>query len=251
MASSAWVLILVQGPGCSGRIDLGPISDGNPGPSDASFYGSDTSPSQDGSNGNSTLPPPDEDVAPPPDSQADASIAMTDGPAFKFDPVAPGLAGFGFLVNDVVQRPMACPSDNWEFSASTTPSSSCGIPPPCDAGVNDVYLVNTGQSPLAYIAAGLWNGTGYVPGVATGDPYQLVGVLDAGARVDITSVYDGGTVALLGSSAPFSSPDAGKYESDEGSIPWPAGVAGSEGSATMWLAQIEVRPSCGVANKVW
>jgi hypothetical protein len=83
-------------------------------------------------------------------------------------------------------------------------------------------------------------------------PGRLVGVLDVGAQVDISSVYyPGGITALLGSSAPFSSPDAGKYLSDEGSIPWPAGVAGSQGSSTMWLAEIEVRDSCGIATTVW
>ena len=76
-------------------------------------------------------------------------------------------------------------------------------------------------------------------------------MLDPGASVDITSVYLGGTVALLGSSAPFSSPDAGKYVNDEGSIPWPAGVAGSEGATTMWLAQIQVSDSCRLPSKLW
>jgi len=119
------------------------------------------------------------------------------------------------------------------------------------SGVTSAVLVNTGQLPMAYIAASLWNGTGYVPGVLTGDPSQLVGVLNAGAQVDITSVYNGGIVAVLGSADPFSSPAAAKYESDEGTIPWPAGVAGSGGATQMQVAEIEMRTSCGVANVVW
>jgi hypothetical protein len=185
----------------------------------------------------------------------DASVALTaesganNSPTTTLDPGPPGLAGFGFVINGIVQHPMSCPSDNWEFLSST--ASSCGFPPPCDGGVNSVYLINTGQFPVAYIASALWAAQGYVPGVATGDPYQLVGVLDPGAKVDITSVYDGGTVALLGSSAPFSSRDAAKYAGDEGSIPWPAGVAGSEGSSTMWIAQIDIRDTCGIETQWW
>ena len=65
------------------------------------------------------------------------------------------------------------------------------------------------------------------------------------------AVYRGGTVALLGSPAPFSAPDAGQNASDEESIPWPADVRGSEGSCTMFVAEIEVQPSCTAADKVW
>lgn len=263
----ASLLVVVPGAGCAGRIDLGSIPDRDAGlnpdalsPSlaDATNGNSEPAPT-DGvftSNGDASAPGPEiqSDATVGPNTQSDATSAptMMDSPAPTLDPVAPGLAGFGFVVNDVVQHPMACPSDNWEFSASTTPSANCGFPPPCGADVTSVYLVNTGQFPVAYIAAAEWNYGAYVPGVATGDSYQLVGVLDPGARVDIMNVYDHGiTTALLGSSAPFSAPDAGKYESDEGSIPWPAGVAGSQGSATMWLAEVEVRPSCSVAAKVW
>jgi hypothetical protein len=190
----------------------------------------------------------DGSVAPSVESDANSS------PTTTFDPAPPGLAGFAFVIEGVAQHPMSCPSDNWEFSAATA-NPQCGYPPPCPS-LDSVYLINTGHFPVAYIASGLWMSQAYVPGVATGDPYQLVGVLDPGGKVDITSVYDGGytdqgVVALLGSSAPFSSPDAGKYLSDEGSIPWPAGVAGSEGSSTMWLAEIEVKASCGIASKEW
>ncbi len=178
-----------------------------------------------------------------PGDPADASGgASSDGSSNgMFDPVAPGLAGFGFAVNDVVQYPMRCPSDHWEFDAAAP-----------EAGTVGAYLINTGQFPVAYIAAAWWTGMGYVPGVPTGDPSQLTGVLAPGDRLDITQVYNGGIVALLGSSAPFSSQDAGTYvASDEGQIPWPSGVAGSEGSSTMWIAEIEIRSACEVANKVW
>ena len=90
--------------------------------------------------------------------------------------------------------------------------------------------------------------------MATGDPGQLVGTLEPGEQVDITSVYDasgGGIVAIVGSADPFSSPDAGKYAGDEGTIPWPAGVAGSGGATEMRVAELEVVSSCKKADVVW
>jgi len=136
---------------------------------------------------------------------------------------------------------MDCPSDDWEFPPTPQP----------DAGVHSVLLINTGSAPMAYIAASLWMGTGYVPGVATGEPNQIVGVLDPGGKADITSVYAGGIIALVGSAVPFASPDAGKYVGDQATIPWPAGVPGSGGATQMWTAEIEPRDSCGLAYRVW
>ena|ERR1019366_409105 len=94
----------------------------------------------------------------------------------------------------------------------------------------------------------------YVPGVATGEPSQLVGVLGSGAHVDLTSICDdnnGVVVAVLGSANPFSLPDAGRYVGDEGTIPWPAGVAGSGGATQMQVAEIEIFSSCRIADVVW
>jgi hypothetical protein len=166
----------------------------------------------------------------------------------------PGLAGFAFIINGVVQSPMACPSDNWEFAPPpTSPGQDaapypglCAYSPPCP-GLT-VILVNTGQVPMAYIARTDWSGPGYRPGVATGEPNELVGVLSPGGRANITSVYVGGIVAELGSANPFSS---GKYVSDEGTVPWPAGVSGSGGAAQMWVAQIDVQVACTKANPEW
>lgn len=183
---------------------------------------------------------------------ADSSYQVVDGPVIiDVAPPPQGLAGFAFVVNGVVQTPMSCPSDNWEFSPA--PNGTCGFvttPPFACPGITSVVLVNTGQVPMAYIAAALWSGQGYVPGVLTGDPYQLAGVLDPGGQVDITSVYNGGTVAALGSSEPFSFLDA-NYAGDEGTIPWPGGVSGSEGATQMQLAEVEVRGSCTKAPVVW
>jgi hypothetical protein len=55
------------------------------------------------------------------------------------------------VVDNVVQHPMACPSDYWEFA-------------PVDA--TSVVLINTSQVPVAYTAASSWNiAAHYVPGV--------------------------------------------------------------------------------------
>jgi hypothetical protein len=167
-------------------------------------------------------------------------------------PQPQGLASFSLVVNGAVLTPLACPSDDWEFPV---PSGE-GMPTPgCSPVVMSAYLVNTGKLPMPYIAQGLWNfGAHYVPGVATGNSCQLTGVLDPGAKVNITSVYQGGSVALVGSAEPFSSPDAGKTVSDEGTIPWPAGVTGSGGATTMNVAQIDVPTSpmgCTAVTTFW
>jgi hypothetical protein len=188
---------------------------------------------------------------------ADGSAKVGDA-SVQYDVSPPGLAGLAFVVNGVVQHQMRCPSDNWEFASPTTLQGMCvtpPLPPPYGCpGVSNATLINTGGAPVAYIAAAAWSGMGYVPGVATGEPGQLVGTLEPGEQVDITSVFDasgGGIVAIVGSADPFSSPDAGKYAGDEGTIPWPAGVAGSGGATEMRVAEVEVSRSCRNADVVW
>jgi hypothetical protein len=88
-------------------------------------------------------------------------------------------------------------------------------------------------------------------GVVTGAPLELAGVMNPGASVNITSVFSGGVTALLGSAAPFSSPNSGKYVFDEGTIPWPKGVPGSGGAATMNVAQIDVVAACTKSFHQW
>jgi len=167
------------------------------------------------------------------------------------DAAPTGLAGFAFIVNDVVQHPMTCVSEHWEFPpfpAGTSCDPSPNGPPGC-SGVLKAYLVNTGHVPVAYYATNAWS-SGYVPGELTGAQYELAGVLSAGAQVNITSVFDGGLTALVGSAEPFSEPDAG-YAFDEGSIPWPHGVSGSGGATTMYVALVDVQPSCIRVAQQW
>ncbi len=183
---------------------------------------------------------------PPTDAGGAVDSSTTDSGA-----TASGLAGFAFIVNDVVQQPMACVGEDWEFPPFPVGTSCNPDPegPPQCSGVSSVSLVNTGQTSLAYYATNLWSG-GYVPGAPAGAKYELAGVLSPGARVDITSVFDGGMTALLGSARPFSGPDA-SHAYDEGSIPWPQGVAGSGGATTMYVMQIDVQPSCLKAAQEW
>jgi hypothetical protein len=55
---------------------------------------------------------------------------------------------------------------------------------------------------MPYIARNTWLSMSiYSPGVPTGVPDELYGVLAPGAKVDITSVYSGGITAVLGSPA--------------------------------------------------
>jgi hypothetical protein len=202
------------------------------------------------------LPPLDahaRDAAP---TLPDVALPPLDAALATLDAAPAGQAGFAFIVNDVVRRPMTCLSENWEFAPY--PSESVGTCMPRCFGVESVLIVNTSAHPMPYVATSAWNIVGgYVPGVQPGGctPTCLAGVLEPGAILDITSVYSEGIVAVLGSPDPFSMPDSGEYVSDEGWINWPAQVSGSGGSTVMWVAEIEVPTAppatCQIASKIW
>lgn len=176
-------------------------------------------------------------------------------------PPPTGEAGFAFVVNGDVLTPLSCPAYNWEFAPPASFDQGGGGPSsfgdvaicyetttlPCP-GTFSALLINTGQVPLAYTAQQMWTGS-YPPGVDFGEPNELTGVLGPGARVDIASVMSGGLVAIVGASEPFS--NMGHYVSDEGTIPWPAGVAGSGGSTTMYVAEINLANACHMPTIVW
>jgi len=184
---------------------------------------------------------------------------MEGGPASvaalpPFDAAPTGLAGFAFIVNNVVQQPLSCAGVNWEFPpyAGSTTSVTPGCMPP-DGGlcpcIWSVIIVNTGALDMPYIAAPWWYNESYVPGGYPGGDF-LAGVLAPGESVDVTTYYNSGDVAILGSAEPFSSPDA-SYAADEGIIPWPIGVQGSGGATNMYVAEIEVRDSCAPVQQNW
>jgi hypothetical protein len=190
---------------------------------------------------------------------------------FQVQSAPAGLAGFAFVVNGVEQTPLSCSAESWEYpppdSSNFLPAGSwCnGVAPcpgltVCNHGVAPcpgmtVFLVNTGQFPVAYTAQTSWPvgpaGSGQPPGVQFGNMGELSGVLYPGDKVDITSVYVGGITAVLGSSHPFVDPDASKYVADGAMIPWPAGVAGSGGASEMYVAEIETVDSCRNPTVAW
>jgi len=183
----------------------------------------------------------------------DASFDVTQPPS--------GQAGFAFVVNSVVLTPLACPAYNWEFPAppafqqfeggAPNAYAVCGQQTPPCPGISSALIINTGQVPLAYTAEPQWSsgGGGYPPGVQFGDPMELSGVLSPGQRIDISSVWLGNITAVLGASEPFS--NMSHYVSDEGTIPWPTGVAGSNGATTMYVAEITLANSCHMPSIVW
>jgi hypothetical protein len=232
-------IVTLQIAACVGKLDVGRVVEDG-GTDDGGVQGTPGSSGASGSGSSSG--------ANPGASSSGGGSSGSGGGSSGGSPAA-GLAGFEFIVNGVVQRPLTCPSANWEFPAppnTVTPSFMdggfseyvCATPQMCP-GITSVVIENTGQVSVAYIAQSSWNLPGhYEPGVPTGEPDQLVGVLAPGAKVDITSVFVGDITALLGSSDPFSPP--GKNVSDEGTIPWPAGVAGSGGAQFMSLAEIDM-----------
>ncbi len=200
---------------------------------------------------------PDGSVSAGPDASATTTDATTTTEAAGHDgalPVPPaGVAGFAFVINGVVQHPLSCVSENWQFPPFPPGSNAVCNPNPGQAGcpgVTSVVIVNTGQVAVAYYATNLWGG-GYVPGVLTGATPETAGVMNPGDSVDITAEFSGGITALVGSAEPFSAPDAGRFAFDEGTIPWPAGVAGSGGAATMYVAEIEVESACTKSSQQW
>jgi hypothetical protein len=240
-----------QGSSGSG-VSSGGNSGSSTGSSSGGFSGSSSGGTTDSSSGEAFDASTDVPGSPPPWDAAIADGTVGDA-TFDVSPAAPGLAGFGFVVNGVVLTPMSCPADHWEFplpAGEGQPQPNPPIP-----GVSSAFIVNTGATPLAYVAGAAWVvPSHYAPGIDTGMAYQLAGVLQPGQQVDITSVYVGDITALLGSAEPFSAVDA-SYASDEGEIPWPKGVAGSGGSSIMYVAELNVPvtpPSmCQTITQVW
>jgi hypothetical protein len=171
-----------------------------------------------------------------PDSMpVDLDSALTDSsnsPVETFEVV-----GNGFLLT-----PLSCPTSHWEF-----PIPSPVLP----AGTPAIAVRNTGSVPLAYIAesSGYVGGVVYTPGVPTSETGEEAGVLAVGATMTI--VYSGEPVQpiLVGSAKPFSIYDSGFAAADEWTVPWPMGVGGSEGSPTMYVAQVSWDTACAPVQR--
>ena len=165
-------------------------------------------------------PPPAKDAAGPTDL---VDAALPDSSASQIET-------FEVISNGSLQEPLSCPTSHWEFGITGT-----------------ITLRNTGGVPLAYIAEGMgWElGVQYTPGVPTSESGEQVGVLAPGAALtlDVTQPNND-LVVVIGASKPFSISDAGYAPADEWTIPWPQGVSGSGGSATMFVAEIEGSSAC-------
>lgn len=145
-------------------------------------------------------------------------------------------------MNGTALAPQGCPQAAWLYAPFPEPSS--------------VAIQNTGPTDLAYLVEQQWY-IGETPGRAGVGPTELYGVLAPGQQVDITvefgaglMEYQGGTVAILGSWAPFSPPNLSTAYDDEGTIAWPNSVAGSNGESSMHVAQIDIGP-CERINGFW
>jgi hypothetical protein len=126
-------------------------------------------------------------------------------------------AGISVRCNGAVVLKYACPDKRWEYDFA-----------PCAGPGRKVFLENPGSLPVAYIARKVWAGTGYVPNQATdGLAGELVGVLAAGAKVDISAAYGGGIFALVGSVDPFDPASLTAPTREEGKAAYKAAMLGT------------------------
>jgi hypothetical protein len=182
------------------------------------------------------------------DASSDATLASGDGGddgSNIFDSPLPDSASspieaFEIIFDDAIKQPLSCPTSHWEFPVPSNGLETDGTLPPGAV----VTLRNTGSMPLAYIGESQYwiGGVQYTPGVPTSTPGEEVGVLTPGAVVPLTHL--GSLIALVGSAKPFSVYDGGFAAADETTAPWPLGVAGSEGSSTMYIAEITAQAVC-------
>jgi hypothetical protein len=174
---------------------------------------------------------------------------------FPVDVTAPpppsGQAGVALIVDGVLQKPLDCPVEGFEFWPVNAYGQPICAPTTftCPPGTF-VVLENSSAFPIAYAAQPFWTAPAPPPGVMTGESTRESGFLQPGEEVDISQVFNAGTVALVGSVQPFADLDA-RYLSDVGSVPWPGGVPGSGGASQMQIAEIEIHPVCATPARVW
>ena len=121
---------------------------------------------------------------------------------------APTTASVTVRCNGTVVAKYACADKRWEYDFA-----------PCTATPRKVVLENTGTLPIAFIARRAWTGTSYVPNQVTdGQSGELVGVIAAAAKVDVSAAYNGGIFALVGSVSPFDAAALTAPMRDEGKV---------------------------------
>jgi len=129
---------------------------------------------------------------------------------------APTTASISVRCNGAVVAKYACPDKRWEYDFA-----------PCTAP-RKVVLENTGTLPIAFIARRVWTGTSYVPNQATdGLSGEMVGVIAVASKVDISTAYNGGIFALVGSVSPFDAASLTAPMRDEGKAATTKAMLGS------------------------
>jgi hypothetical protein len=129
----------------------------------------------------------------------------------------PPTAAISVRCNGAVVLKYACADKRWEYDFA-----------PCPGPGRKVVLENPGSLPVAYIARKQWSNARYVPNQTTdGLAGELVGVLAAGAKVDISAAYGGGIFALVGSVSPFDPASLTAPTREEGKAAYGAATLGT------------------------
>lgn len=129
---------------------------------------------------------------------------------------APATATLVVRCNGTPVAKYACADKRWEYDFA-----------PCPGPTRKVVLENAGSVPIAFIARKVWTGFAYVPNQATdGLNGEMVGVIAAGNKVDISTAYGGGIFALVGSVLPFDDATLTAPKRDEGKAAYKAAMLG-------------------------
>ena len=193
-----------EGPGGASSGSGSESGDGSSGSSGSGFFGGSSSGSGSGTSGGTSSGSPGSSGSSgsPGSSGSSGSPGSSSGSgptdaSFEYDgPPAPaGLAGFAFVVNGVVQTPLTCSAESWEYPPPVGPTgqpivvpsdSGFGLDTICNGGTPPcpglrVLLVNTSQFPVAYTAQALIGGW-EPPGVQFGNMNEVSGVMDSGRK---------------------------------------------------------------------
>ncbi len=134
-------------------------------------------------------------------------------------PILPTTASITVRCNGIALLQHACPDKRWEYDFT-----------PC-AGSNPkkVVLENSGTFPIAYIARRYWTaGVAYVPNQpADGLVGEVVGLIGASEKADISAAYNGGIFVLVGSVRPFDAASLTARQRDEGKVACTATMLGT------------------------
>ncbi len=156
------------------------------------------------------------------------------------DATMTGTAAIEVWCNGAPMVTLGCPSKRWEWNF-TCRSDAGGI------GWDGVLveLRNAGRYPIAYTVREGWaDDAKYVPGKPS-DGSELYGTLEPGATADVSSRFNGGIFALVGSVRPFAEQAYSAPKDDEGTIPWPDGALGTFAADHLFVSQLSTYTAFG------